>query len=153
MPLPGWLSIRDLCGVSVNHLQALSNIQNANACSGGASRTVCRHADAIVLNFDYQPLARVAAADIDAACVHLRREAMLDGVFHQRLQDHAGNQMFERRRFQFLHHLQVVVAKASNFNVKVIIEKLDLFAQRHERVSFAEQAPQNVAQLDNHFTR
>src|ERR1035441_1181495 len=86
-----------------------------------------------------------AAANVDASPVNLGRKAMLDRILHQRLQDHTGHEKVERGRFEFLDHLQLVTPKARHFDIEIIIQKLQLLAQGDERVSLAQQPPQNVA--------
>src|ERR1039458_8964094 len=76
---------------------------------------------------------------------------MLDRILHQRLQDHAGHKKVERGRLEFLDHLQLVTPKARHFDIEIIIEELQLLAQWDERVSLAQQTPQNVAQLHDHL--
>ena len=47
-------------------------------------------------NFDDQVRIGEPAAQVDAAAVDLRRQAVLDGVLHQRLQQHAGDHGIQR---------------------------------------------------------
>src|SRR5208283_3235870 len=96
-------------------------------------------------------MADVTAADVDASRIHLGRKAVLYGVLHQRLQDHAGHKVLERGGLEFLHHRQLVAAEARNFNVEVVVEKLKLLAQRNERVSLAQQTAQNIAEFHDHL--
>ena len=145
--------MRDLRRIAVNHLQALGDVQHADTGPGRRGSRPMRHADAIIFHLDNQAVAGVAAADMDAASVHLRREAMLDGVLHQRLQDHAGHEKVERGWLQFLYHFQLVTAEARDLDVEIIVEEFELLAQRHERISLAQQAAQNVAQLHDHLAR
>ena len=78
---------------------------------------------------------------------------MLDRVFHQRLQQHAGHHHIERCRLQFLHHSQLVAAEAHDFNVEIVVDELEFFVQRDKGVAAVQQSPQNRGQLDDQFAR
>ena len=127
------------------------DIDHADA---GAGRSTCagsRHAHAIVFHFDYHAAIGATAANVDAAAIDFVGQAVLDGVFDQRLQNHAGNQMVERGGVKLLHDFQLVAAEARDLDVEIVVEEFEFFAQRHEGVALAQQPPQNVAQLHDHL--
>ena len=72
---------------------------------------------------------------------------MLDGIFHQRLQEHAGNHAVERARLDLFHHSQLLRAKAHHFDIEVIVNKFQLLTQSKEGLRLAQKAAQNVGQL------
>src|ERR1700690_2620275 len=82
-----------------------------------------------------------------------RRQAMLDGIFDHRLQQHGGDEGGESFFLDFLEDLQFVAAEADHFDVEIIVNEFQLFAQRHERFVFAQQSPQNVRKLQHDAAR
>jgi len=78
---------------------------------------------------------------------------VLDAVFNQRLQQHAGNHGFERRRIEVLDDLELVASKAHDFNIEVIVDELHFLAQRNERIRTVKQAAKNGRELQHHLAR
>ena len=74
---------------------------------------------------------------------------MLDGVFHHRLQQHAGNKIVEGVRSDFFKKLKFVRPEANHFNVQVVVDKFELVAQRDEGFRLAQQAAKNVREFDD----
>ena len=60
---------------------------------------------------------------------------VLDGIFHQRLQQHAGHHHVERIRIEFFHHFQLVAAKADDFDIEIVVDEINLVLQGHEGVA------------------
>ena len=89
------------------------------------------------------------AAQVDAAAVDLRRQAVLDRVFHQRLQQHARDHGVQRRDFDFFHHPQFVATETDHFNVEIVVDEFQFFPQGHKGIAAVEQATQDVGQLDD----
>ena len=144
---------RHIGSVTVHHLQPLRDILPCRYRFLKVPCAVRRNTHAVIFHLDHQALIGAAAAQINAAALNFVREAVLDGVLHQRLQNHAGHQMIERCRLQFLHDSQLVVAKARDLDIEIVVEKFQLLAQRNERIALAQQAAQNVAQLHDHLAR
>ena len=78
---------------------------------------------------------------------------MLDGVLHDRLQQHAGHKGLERALVHVLEDLQIVAAEASHFDVQIIVDKTELFVERHEGLVLAQQAAKDIAQLQDDDAR
>src|SRR5262249_40209399 len=78
---------------------------------------------------------------------------MLDRVFHEWLQQHAGHDYIERCRIEFLHHLQLFPAETHNLDVEIVVDKFQFFPQRPERLAAAQQPSQDRRELENHVTR
>ena len=74
---------------------------------------------------------------------------MLDGIFHKRLQQHAGYHHIEGCGIEFLDHLQLVPAEANYFDVKVVIDEFKFFSQRDKRITAMQQTAKDVRQLNN----
>ena len=89
-------------------------------------------------------------AQMNLSAFEARREPVLDGIFDDRLQQHAGNESFERLLVDFLEDLQLVAAEANHFDVEIVVDELELLAQRHERFVLAQQPPQNIRKLQHH---
>ncbi len=111
------------------------------------------HPDPVVFHFNHHLRTGDAAAQKNAAAFHLRRQAMLDGIFHQRLQQHAGNHHVERGGIEIPHNIQLVPPETQHFNIEIVIDELKLFPQRGECFASIEQAAKNGSQLENHVPR
>jgi len=86
------------------------------------------HAHAVIFHFNHQPRFDQAAAQRNAAAFDLGSKSVLDAVFDQRLEQHAGNHGFERRRIQILDDLELLASKAYDFNVQIIVDELHFLA-------------------------
>ena len=51
------------------------------------------------------------------------------------------------------HNFEVFAAKTSNLDVQIIVDELQLLAERHKRFVLAQQPAQNVAELQHDLTR
>ena len=71
----------------------------------------------------------------------LAREAVLDRVLDQRLQDHARHDEVDRVRVDVLHHFQLR-SEADHLDVEVLVDRLELIAQRDEVLVTAQQTSQ-----------
>src|SRR5207253_1704770 len=88
-------------------------------------------------------------ADHDAAALDLGRQPVLDRVLDQRLQDHAGDVCLERLGIKLLGYPQFL-AEADYFDVEIIVDELDLFAQLHKGLLLIQEPPQNTCKLQDH---
>ena len=71
---------------------------------------------------------------------------MLDRVFNHGLQQHAGDKGVERLFVDLLEDLQLVAAEADHFDIEVIVDEFEFFAQRHKCLVLAQQPPQDIRQ-------
>src|ERR1700674_1035816 len=78
---------------------------------------------------------------------------MLDRIFNERLQQHAGNHHVEGSGIEFLDHSQLVPPKPYHFNVEIVIDEFEFFAQGRESFTAVEQPPQDRCQLEDHVPR
>ena len=93
------------------------------------------------------------ARDRDASAADLPREAVLDRVLDQRLQDHARHDDVERVGMDLLLDAQLR-AEAHDLDVQVFVDRLELFAQRDEVIGAPHQAAQQARELrDQHARR
>src|ERR1700739_4947511 len=141
-------------GVAIEHLQALRDIchTDTHPCPRAAFFDLSSaHTDTVVLNFDDQARVCKAAAKINAAPLHLGGKTMLDGIFNQRLQQHAGNDHIERSRIDILDHAQLVGAKADHFDVEIIVDELEFVPVRCKGLAAVKEAAENGGQFENHL--
>src|SRR6185436_10170201 len=89
----------------------------------------------------------------DAASLNLRSNAMLDRVFDNRLQNHAGYEAAEGRSVNLLFDSQLVLAKANLFDIEIIIDELQDLPQRDEVFMPLQQFPQDVREFYDHRSR
>ena len=86
------------------------------------------------------------AADDDAAAAHLPRKPVLDRVLDERLQDHAGHDDVEGVGADLLLDLELR-PEADDLDVEILVDRLELLAQRHEVIAAAQQPAQQPRQL------
>src|SRR5947209_12076827 len=72
---------------------------------------------------------------------------MLDAVFHQGLQQHAGYHDIEGFRIKMFVDAQLLPAKASDLDVEVIVDEFHFFAKLHKFIVLAQQAAQDFREL------
>ena len=143
--------------LAVENLEALGHIGHADAVAAQSARPLQQvrgsHADAVVFHLDDQLGVGETAAQVDAAAFDLRGQAVLDGILHQRLQQHAGHHDVERSGIQFLPHPQLVAPEANHFDIEIVVDELHFLAQRDKGVTAVQQAAQDVRQFDDHDAR
>ena len=49
----------------------------------------------------------------------------------------------------FFEDLQLVAAEADHFDIEIVVDEFDLFAQRHESFVLAQQPAQNIRELQH----
>ena len=77
---------------------------------------------------------------------------MLDGILNQRLQDHAGHVGFERLSIELLGHTQLL-AEADHFDVEIVVDELNFFAQLHEGLLLVQKPAKDAGKLEDHGAR
>jgi hypothetical protein len=139
--------------IAVEQAEAFVDVADADAAAVNFGEALGGDAHSIVFNFDQQAAIDAARANMDLASLQTRGEAVLDGVFDHGLKQHAGNESLESVFVNFLENLQLVAAEADYFDVEIIVDEFELFTQRDERFVLAQQAAQNVGQLQDHAAR
>src|SRR6185369_14113064 len=74
-------------------------------------------------------------------------EAVLDAVFHQRLQEDGWNHDIQSRRIKMLVHTQLVAAKTHDLNIQIVVHEFNLFTKLHEFIMLAQQTAQDFRKL------
>src|SRR5438270_503972 len=96
---------------------------------------------------------KLRAGQRDAAAVNLRRQSMLNAVFHQRLQKDGRDHDVQGLRIKMLVYPQLVTAKTHHLDIKVVVHELNLLAQLHELIVLAQQPAQDLGELYDQLTR
>jgi hypothetical protein len=86
---------------------------------------------------------------LNFSAVELGREAVFQAIFDDGLEKHAGDEGFEGVFVDFLDDIEVVAAEAGDFDIEIVVDEFEFFAQRHERFVLAEEATKNIAELED----
>ena len=92
------------------------------------------------------------AADDDRAGADLARQAVLDRVLDERLQDHARHDHVDGVGRNLLAHAQLR-PEAHDLDVEVLVDRLELLPQRDEMLLAAQQTAQEAGQLVDQRSR
>ena len=112
-----------------------------------------RHAQAVVVHLDDGVGVADVRLDRDAPAADLAREPVLDRVLDERLQDHARHDHVERLRRDLLVDAELR-PEADDLDREVLVDRLELLAQRDEVIRAAHQPPQQPGELrDQHARR
>src|SRR6266403_2795487 len=135
---------------AVQDVQALAHVAQSDAFDVHMRHFLFGDTHAVVFNFDVQPAVTRGGPQLDVSAAALGRKTVLQTIRHTRLEEHAGDKSFERFFAELLDDFEIVAAEAGHFDVQVIVDELELFAERHKRLMLAKEAPQNIAQLQDH---
>ncbi len=136
--------------VAVEKAEAFVHVTDADSAAIDFGKALGGDAHAVVFDFDEQAAVEPARAEMDLASLEARGEAVLDGIFNHGLKQHAGDECLESLVVNFLEDLKFVAAKADDFDVEIIVDELELFAQRDEGFVLAQEAAENVRKLQDH---
>src|SRR3984957_3400476 len=142
--------------VAVKHLQSLGNVRHTDSHPRPAAaffQLSPTHADPVILDFNNQLRFRDPAPQVNAAAFDLGCQPVFDGIFHQRLQQHAGDYDIERGSGEFLAHSQLVAPEAHNFDIEVVVDEFDFVPQGRKSFARIQQAAENCSQLEDHVPR
>ncbi len=67
---------------------------------------------------------------MDFAAFEARGESVFDGIFDHRLKQHAGDESFKAIVVNVFENLKLVPAETDDFDVEVVVDEFQLFAQR-----------------------
>src|SRR6266853_1494036 len=135
---------------AVNGSKALVDVAEADAAAERAIEPFLSHPEAVVYDFDNRVAVAQLARDRDASSADLRGEAVLDRVFDQRLEDEARDDDVECGRMNLSDHLQLW-PEPDHFDVQVLVDRLELFAQGDEVIGAAQQPPQQARELGDQY--
>ena len=140
VPRPGWLSTHIRYSLPNRTLsRSLTLLTPIPPCSSSVPRrsSGMPTPSSSTETCSFEP--RRSRADADGAPFHLAAQAVLDAVFHQRLQHHAGHQHIQRVRGDVRFEAQLV-AEADHLDGEVVLDEAQLVAQRAEVLVLAQQA-------------
>ena len=106
-------------------------------------------ADAVVFDFDMQAAIAVGGAQLDLAAFDFGGQAVLETIFDDGLQEHAGNKGFESVFVEFLDDFEIIATEAGDFDVEIIVDEFEFFVERNEGFVLAQQATQNIAEFED----
>ena len=135
--------------VAVEEAEAFVHVADADSAAVNFGEALGGDAQAVVFDFDEQAAFEVAGAEMDFTAFEARGETVLDGIFDHGLEQHAGDESFESLVVNFLEDLKFVAAETDNFDVEIIVDEFELFAQRDEGFVLAEEAAENVGKLED----
>src|ERR1019366_5899816 len=135
---------------AVEHAQTLMDVADADPIPEDLGHAVLGNADAIVFNFDDEARIAYRGADRDLTAAKFGGEAVLESVFDDGLQEHAGHEGIERMLLDLLMYLKVVAAEPGDLDVEVVVNEIEFFLQWYNGLMLPQQPPQNVAQFDDH---
>src|SRR4029079_12045741 len=105
---------------------------------------------AVVAHLHPEPLALLAGGDLHVVAAVAAGDAVLDGVLHDRLQDHPRHLAVERVGID-LHVDGKTILEARLFDVEILLEKIDLFLQRDLGLAAAiERDAEQIAEPADH---
>src|ERR1700730_9073086 len=138
---------------AVEGAAAFADVAEANSLYVDVRQFFFGDAYAVVFDFNVQPAVAIGGAQLDFAAFDFGCESVLEAIFDDGLEKHAGDESFERVFLELLDDLEVVAAEAGDFDVQIVIDEFQLFVQWDEGLVLAQQPPQNVAQLQDHAAR
>src|SRR5262249_31714004 len=142
--------------IAVKDAKPLGYVGHTDSHAGGVGRRLrsrlC-HSHAIILHLDGQLVVYKSAAQRNGTAIQLGREAVLDGVLDQRLEQHARNQKVKSRWLQLLDYTQLIPPEAGDLDVQIVIDELHLFAKLDEGLVLAQQTSQDAGQLHHQLAR
>src|SRR6185369_7355529 len=112
--------------VTIQMFQSLASIDEPNA----VAVRLLVHSQTVVGDLDEQPAVETPGVDLNVSTFRSRRDAVLDRILHQRLQQHIGNGSIERFRLNVQPHTQSI-AHQHFLNAEILLEKVEFFFQRH----------------------
>ena len=135
---------------SIENAQPLAHIAQPNPFHIHVRKLFFRNPYAVVFNLDAQAAIAADGAQFDFSAADFRRKPVLQAIFDNRLEQHAGHERFQRGFVDLFHNFQVFAAEAGHFDVQVVVDELQFLAKRYKRFVLAQQPPKDIAQLEHH---
>src|SRR6476646_3669548 len=138
---------------AIEHAQALADVAEADTLDVDVGHFLFRDTHAVVLDFDVQPSVAVCCAKLNFAAVELWSESVFQAILDDGLQKHARNEGFKRFFIDVFDDVQIIAPEPGHLDVEIVVDKLELLAQRNECFVLTQQPPQNIAELEYHAAR
>src|SRR5579864_3911197 len=142
-PEPGHARQLQLVIRPINRLEPFVDVAQPDAAVERLVQTLLRHPQAVVMHFDDHVGVAQPRPDRDAPPADLARQAVLDRVLDERLQEHARHDHVEGVGSDLFLDPQLR-SEPDDFNVEVLVDRLQLFAQRDEVIRAAHEAPEQT---------
>src|SRR5262249_4440238 len=130
--------------ITVEEAEALVDVRDADAAAVNLGESIGRNAETVVGNFDEEAAVAAMGADVNLSAFETRGGTMVDGVFDHRLEQHGGDKGVESFGFDLLEDLQLVAAETDDFDIEVVVDEIELFAERNERFVLAQELAKDV---------
>src|SRR5712664_3135165 len=138
---------------SVEHVQPLAHVAQSDAFDIHVRHLLFGNAHAVVFNFNMQPAVTRCRSQLNFSAAELGRKTVFQTILHNRLEEHAGDKGLEGLFAELLDDFEIVAAEAGHFDVQIIVDELQFFAERHEGLMLAEEPSQNIAEFEHHAAR
>ena len=132
---------------AVKNFQALVNVADANSLHVNLRHAHFGNSHAVIFNFNLQAAVIERGADADVSAFQFSGEAVLQRIFHDGLEHHAGNEGVESSLINLLKYLEIFAAETDDFDIEIVVDEIKFFTQRDECFVFAQQAAKNVAEF------
>ncbi len=117
---------------AIKDAEALADVAEADAFDVDVWHFFFGDAHAVVFDFDVQAAVAICGAELDFAAIEFWREAVFQTVFDDWLKKHAGDEGFKGFFVDLFDDVEVVLAEACDFDIEIVVDEFELFAQRHE---------------------
>src|SRR5579862_9038129 len=138
---------------AVKNTQAFVNIADADSVLEHLGHPFLGNSHAVIFDRDDQSAVQGFGADGELAAAEFGGEAVLQRIFDNRLQKHARNEGVESVLVNLRVNHKVVAAEPRDFNIEIVVDKIEFLLKGHERLVLPQKTPQNIAQLDDHPAR
>jgi hypothetical protein len=136
---------------AVEDAEAFADVAEADTFDINVGHFFFGDADAVVFDFDVEAAVAVGGAELDFSAVEFGSEAVLEAIFDHGLQEHAGDESFESFFVDVFDDVEVVAAEAGDFDIEIVVDEFELFAQGHKGFVLAQEAAKDVAELEDDF--
>jgi len=134
---------------AVEDAEPFADVAQANSFYIDVGHFFFGDADAVIFDFNVQAAITIGGAELDFSPVEFWREAVLEAIFDDGLEEHAGDKGFESFFVDLLDDVEVVAAEAGDFDIEIVVDEFELFAQGDESFVLAQEAAENVAQFED----
>src|SRR4029077_1019035 len=134
------------------HAQPFVNVADADSVLKHLGHALLGNPDAVIFDRDDQAPVLRFDADGEFAAAEFGGKAVLQGIFDNRLQEHARNERIERVLVNLFVNHKVVAPEPCDLDIQIVVDKIEFLLQGQKRLVLAQKPPQNIAQLDDHAT-
>src|SRR6202043_3817059 len=118
---------------AVKHAQAFVNVTDPDPVLKHLRHALLGNSDAVVFDGNDQAAVLRCGANGEFAAAKFGGQAVLQRVFDNRLQEHAGNEGGERVFVNLFVNHESVAPEPRDFNIQVVVDKIEFLLQGHKR--------------------